>query len=72
MVQATAEDYAVGVAALAAVVTAAIKANVPSWAQGDVPQALVSQIEQQGTKAVVDAVDAHRAKVAAAAGSGTA
>lgn len=59
---ATATDYQVGAAALAAVITAAIKANVPEFLQGDVPAGLVQQIEQQGAKAVIDAVDAQRAK----------
>jgi hypothetical protein len=59
---ATAQDYQVGAAALATVIAAAIKANVPEFLQGEVPSALVVQIEQQGAKAVIDAVDAARAK----------
>ena len=58
---ATSHDYQVGTAALAAVIGAAIKANVPDFLQSDVPQNLVAQIEQQGAKAVIDAVDAARA-----------
>ena len=65
---ATASDYQVGAAALAVVITAAIKANVPEFLQGDVPAGLVQQIEQQGAKAVIDAVDAHRAKADSAKG----
>jgi hypothetical protein len=65
---ATAIDYQVGAAALAAVITAAIKANVPEFLQSDVPAGLVQQIEQQGAKAVIDAVDAHRAKADSAKG----
>lgn len=60
------KDYQVGAAALAVVVSAAIKANVPGWAQGEIPQGLVSQIEQQGAKAVVDAVDKRRQQAQAA------
>jgi len=59
---ATASDYQVGSAALAIVIQAAIKANVPDFLQGDVPPGLAAQIEQQGAKAVIDAVDAARAK----------
>ena len=59
---ATQQDYQIGTVALAAVVTAAINANVPEWLQGNIPQSLVQQIEQQGAKAVIDAVDAARAK----------
>ena len=65
---ATASDYQVGTAALAAVIAAAIKASVPEFLQGDVPAGLVQQIEQQGAKAVIDAVDAHRAKEDSAKG----
>jgi hypothetical protein len=56
------QEYQIGTAALAAVVAAAIKANVPEFLQADVPQGLVAEIEQQGAKAVIDAVDAARAK----------
>jgi hypothetical protein len=59
---ATANDYLVGSAALAIVIQAAIKANVPDFLQSDVPPGLAAQIEQQGAKAVIDAVDAARAK----------
>ena len=45
---ATAQDYQVGAAALAIVIAAAIKANVPEFLQSDVPAGLVQQIEQQG------------------------
>jgi hypothetical protein len=65
---ATATDYQVGAAALAAVIAAAIKASVPVFLQGDVPAGLVQQIEQLGAKAVIDAVDAHRAKADSAKG----
>jgi hypothetical protein len=65
---ATTTDYQVGAAALAAVIAAAIKASVPEFLQGDVPVGLVQQIEQQGAKAVIDAVDAHRAKEDSAKG----
>jgi hypothetical protein len=65
---ATTIDYQVGTAALAAVIAAAIKASVPEFLQGDVPAGLVQQIEQQGAKAVIDAVDAHRAKEDSAKG----
>jgi hypothetical protein len=65
---ATTTDYQVGAAALAAVIAAAIKASVPDFLQGDVPAGLVQQIEQDGAKAVIDAVDAHRAKEDSAKG----
>lgn len=65
---ATATDYQIGAAALATVITAAIKANVPEFLQSDVPAGLVQQIEQQGAMAVIDAVDAHRAKEDSAKG----
>jgi hypothetical protein len=65
---ATTIDYQVGAAALAAVIAAAIKASVPDFLQGDVPAGLVQQIEQLGAKAVIDAVDAHRAKEDSAKG----
>ena len=65
---ATATDYQVGAAALAAVIAVAIKASVPEFLQGDVPAGLVQQIEQLGAKAVIDAVDAHRAKEDSAKG----
>jgi hypothetical protein len=68
MSTATPHDYQVGTAALAAVIAAAIKANVPEFLQGDVPAGLVAQIEQQGARAVIDAVDAQRAKQDAAKG----
>jgi hypothetical protein len=57
---ADAKDYEVGTAALAVVIQEAIKANVPEWAQGEIPQGLVTQIEQQGAKVVIDAVDSAR------------
>jgi hypothetical protein len=66
---ATAQDYQVGTAALATVIAAAIKANVPEFLQGEVPSGLVVQIEQQGAKAVIDTVDAVRAKANADKGS---
>jgi hypothetical protein len=59
---ATAQDYQTGTAALAPVVAAAIKATVPEWAQSQIPAGLIQVIEQQGAKAVIDAVDAARAK----------
>jgi hypothetical protein len=59
---ASAQDYQIGTAALASVVAAAIKANVPEFMQGNIPPELVAQIEQVGAKAVIDAVDAARAK----------
>jgi hypothetical protein len=65
---ATASDYQVGAAALAVVIADAIKANVPDFLQGDVPAGLAQQIEQFGAKAVIDAVDAHRAKADSAKG----
>jgi hypothetical protein len=58
----TPQDYQIGMSALAIVIEAAIKANVPEFLQSDVPPGLAQQIEQQGAKAVIDAVDAHRAK----------
>jgi hypothetical protein len=65
---ATPQDYQIGAAALTVVIAAAIKANVPEFLQSDVPAGLVQQIEQQGAKAVIDAVDAARAKADSAKG----
>ena len=65
---ATPRDYQVGAQALTVIIAAAIKANVPQFLQGDIPPGLVSQIEQQGAKAVIDAVDKDRAAVDAAKG----
>ena len=59
---ATNQDYQVGDVALLAVMNAAVKAqNVPFFMQAKI-QSLVDQIAAQGAKAVVDAVDASRAK----------
>jgi hypothetical protein len=60
----TPKDYQVGTQALAVVIAAAIKANVPEFLSDEVAehQALIAQIEAQGAKAVIDAVDASRAK----------
>lgn len=68
---ATPRDYQTATAALAAVIVAAIKANVPGFLMNEIQehQDLINQIEAQGGKAVVDAVDADRAKVEAAKGS---
>ena len=63
---ATADDYKVGTAALAVVIAQAIKDNVPEFFQSDVPQKLVPQIDAQGSKAVIDAVDAARLKAGVA------
>jgi len=60
---ATPQDYAIGTAALKTAVQAAIQANVPAFEQSYIPQALLDQIESQGAKAVIDAVDAARAKL---------
>jgi hypothetical protein len=68
MSMATPQDYQVGMSALAVVIEAAIKANVPEFMQGDVPAGLAQQIEQLGAKAVIDAVDAHRTKEDSAKG----
>ncbi len=56
---ATPKDYQVGTQALAAVIAAAIKANVPDFLMGQVTsrQAMIDNIEQQGAKAVIDAVE---------------
>lgn len=55
-------DYRVGTAALAAVIVAAIKANVPEFLMGQVAahQAMIDHIEAQGAAAVIDAVDKAR------------
>lgn len=60
---ATQQDYNVGTVALATVVAAEI-AQLPEFEQRMVPQALLQQVEQRGAKAVIDAVDAARAKAA--------
>jgi hypothetical protein len=54
----TEQEYAAGTTALAAVVQAAIIANVPEWERGAIPQALIAQIEAEGAKAAIDAADA--------------
>lgn len=54
----TPAEYKAGTTALAAVVQAAIVANVPEWERGAIPQALVAAIEAQGAKAAIDAADA--------------
>lgn len=61
---ATPKDYQIGTQALATVIAAAIKANVPDFLMGQVTsrQAMIDHIEQQGAKAVLDAVDAEHAK----------
>jgi hypothetical protein len=61
---ATPQDYQIGTAALAAIIKAAIAANVPQFLMSEVAehQAMIDQIEAQGAKAVIDAVDAARAK----------
>jgi hypothetical protein len=59
---ATTADYQIGTAALAGAVQAAIEKNVPEFERSYIPPALISQIEQQGARAVIDAVDAARAK----------
>lgn len=62
---ATPKDYAVGTAALAAVIDAAIKTNVPGFLLEKVKehQDMINQIESTGAKAVVDAVDKARQQV---------
>jgi len=59
---ATPRDYQVGTTALTAIIAAAIKANVPEFLSGEVAshQAMINQLEAQGAKAVVDAVDKER------------
>jgi hypothetical protein len=59
------QDYQIGTTALADVIKAAIKANVPDFLMGQVTQrqAMIDHIEQQGAKAVIDAVDAARTKI---------
>jgi GTP cyclohydrolase I len=68
MSMATPRDYQVGMSALAVVIEAAIKAQVPEFLQSDVPAGLAQQIERDGAKAVIDAVDAHRAEQDSAKG----
>ncbi len=58
---ATPEDYEVGAQALAALLDADIKADVPSFFQGEI-EADVPALSAAGAKAVIDAVDAYRAK----------
>ncbi len=56
---ATPKDYQIGTQALAAVIAAANKANEPDFLMGQVTsrQAMIDNIEQQGAKAVIDAVE---------------
>jgi hypothetical protein len=61
---ATSQDYQVGAAALTSVVQAAVKAaNIPDFELGMLPAGFLAHIEQNGAKAVIDAVDAARAKI---------
>ena len=63
---ASSQDYEIGTTALAAVIAQAIKDNVPEFLmrQVEAHQNLISQIETQGAKAVIDAVDVERTKAA--------
>lgn len=59
---ATTQDYAIGSAAALAVVNADIQKDVPSFFQGEITDDLKQQIASGVAKAVIDAVDADRAK----------
>jgi len=58
---ATQGDYVVGAQALAKLLDADIAAEVPSFFQGEIT-AKVPELSAAGAKAVIDAVDAYRAK----------
>lgn len=58
---ATQKDYDTGAVAANTVIQAAIKADVPSMFQSEIPADLVKQLCAQISKAVVDAVDSERA-----------
>lgn len=63
---ATSDDYAIGTKALAVVIAAAIKRNVPpqfTWAVAE-HQSVIDQFSKDGAKAVIDFVDASRANIA--------
>ena len=59
---ATPKDYQVATLALANVIAAAIKDKVPGFLLGEVKehQDMIDQIEKDGAKAVVDALDKYR------------
>ncbi len=65
---ATPKDYQVATLALANVVAAAIRDKVPGFLQGEVQehQDMIDQIEKDGAKAVVDALDKYRQQLATA------
>ena len=66
---ATPKDYQVATLALANVIAAAIKTNIPEFLMGQVQehQNMIDQIESSGAKAVVDALDKYRQQLATAA-----
>ncbi len=63
---ATQRDYQIGAAALQKIVQGDINQDVPALWRGMIPTHLATDLGTQGAKAVIDAVDADRAKQAAA------
>jgi len=59
---ATAADYSAGSKAAAVVLQSDLTQLVPSWAQGMIPAGTAEQLAPAIAKAVIDAVDAERAK----------
>ena len=66
---ATPKDYQVATLALAGVINTAISDNVPGFLKGEIAehQDMINQIESNGAKAVVDALDKYRQQLATAA-----
>lgn len=66
---ATPKDYQVATLALANIIAAAIRDKVPGFLQGEVKehQDMIDQIEKDGAKAVVDALDKYRQQLQTAA-----
>ena len=66
---ATPKDYQVATQALAGVINKAISDNVPGFLKGEISehQDMINQIESDGAKAVVDALDKYRQQLATAA-----
>jgi hypothetical protein len=65
---ASAQDYKVGASAAQTVIEADIDQEVPAFFRDDISPAMISQIAASVAKAVIDAVDAARAKADAAKG----
>lgn len=60
---ATAKDYQVGAATAQALIEADIAKDVPSFFRGEIPADMPATLGAAVAKAVIDAVDAERAKI---------